>query len=112
METKNTQLPIIPQVKHYIETKIKLLKYEGIDRASSIIADVVTDIVVVLLSLITLIFFSVCLALFAAHLLSSYWEGFGCVTLLYLILVAGARVLKIKLQNILISVFIKKLFRK
>jgi len=111
METKNTHPPILDQVKQYIETKIKLIKYEGIDSASSIIAEVVTDIIMVILLLITFIFFSLTLALFAAHLLSSYWEGFGCVTLLYLLIAVMARVLKISIQNKLIGIFIKKVFK-
>jgi len=111
METKNTHPPILDQVKQYIETKIKLFKYEGIDSASSIIAEMVTDIIMVILLLITFIFFSLTLALFAAHLLSSYWEGFGCVTLLYLLIAVMARVLKISIQNKLIGIFIKKVFK-
>jgi len=112
METKNTQPPIFDQVKQYIETKIKLVKYEGIDSASSIIAEVITDIIMVILLLITFIFFSLTLALLAALLLSSYWEGFGCVTLLYLLIAVMARVLKISIQNKLIGIFIKKVFKK
>jgi len=112
METKKIQLPIIEQVKQYVETRIKLLKYESIDRASSIIAEVITDAIMIILLFVTFIFFSLTLALFAAHLLFSYWEGFGCVTLLYLIIVAVARVLNISIQNKLIGIFIKKIFKQ
>ena len=117
METINTPPPpppppILDQLRQYAETKIKLLKYEGIDKASSVIAEVITDIIVVILLLIAFLFFSITLALFAAHLLSSYWEGFGCVTLLYIIIVAAARILKISIQNVLIGIFIKKVFKK
>jgi hypothetical protein len=111
MEPTSTQIPIIEQVKQYLETKIKLLKYEGIDKASGIIAEVVTDLVVVVLSLLTFLFFSITLALFAAHLLNSAWEGFGCVTLLYLIILIAARTMKISLQNIFIRIFIRKVFK-
>jgi len=112
METTSTPLPIIDQVKQYLETKIKLLKFEGIDKASAIIAEVITDLVIVILLLITFIFFSITLALFAGYLLKSSWEGFGCVTLLYIIVVMLARLLKISLQNMFIRMFIEKIFRK
>jgi hypothetical protein len=112
METKTIQPSIIKQVQQYVETRVKLLKYEGIDRASSIIAEVITDVIMAVLLSVTFIFFSLTLALFAAHLLSSYWEGFGCVTLLYVIIVATARALKISIQNKLIGIFIKKVFKK
>lgn len=112
MEQTNTLLPIIEQVKQYLEIKIKLLKYEGIDKASAIIAEVITDAVIVVLALITFIFFSVTLALVAAHLLNSNWEGFGCVTLLYIIILIFARLMKISLQNMFIRMFIRKIFRR
>lgn len=112
MEPTNTANPIIEQVKEYLETKFKLLKYEGIDRSTGIIAEVITDIIIVVLSLLTFLFISVTMALFAAHLLQSYWEGFGCVALLYLIIVFSARILKVSIQNMLIGKFIKILFNK
>ena len=112
METTRTPPPIADQVKQYLETKFKLLKYEGIDKASGIIAEVITDAVIALLVLITFIFFSITLALFAAYLLHSAWQGFGCVTLLYGLITLAARLLQLRLQNLFIRKFIEKLFRK
>ena len=110
MEKTNTR-PIIEQIKQYLETKIKLLKYEGIDKASGIIADIVTDTVLVIIGLVAFIFLSVTLALFAGHLLKSYWMGFGCVTLLYVLILFSGHLLKVSLQNMFIRVFIKKIFK-
>lgn len=110
METTTTQ-PIIEQLKQYLETKIKLLKYEGIDKASAIIADIVTDIVLIIIGLVAFIFFSVTLALFAGYLLKSYWMGFGCVTLLYVLILFSGHLLKVSLQNMFIRIFIKKMFK-
>ncbi len=112
METTRTPTPIADQVTQYLETKFKLLKYEGIDKASAIVAEVITDVVIAFLVLITFIFFSITLALFAAYLLHSAWEGFGCVTLLYALIALSARLLQVRLQNIFIRRFIEKLFRK
>ena len=111
MEPSSNTTPIIDQVKQYLETKIKLLKYEGIDKASGIIADIVTDIVLAIIGLVAFIFFSVTLALLAGHLLGSYWLGFGCVTLFYLLLLFSGHLLKISLQNMFIRIFIKKMFK-
>lgn len=110
METTTTQ-PIIEQLKQYLETKIKLLKYEGIDKASGIIADIVTDIVLIIIGLVAFIFLSVTLALFAGYLLKSYWMGFGCVTLLYVLILFSGHLLKVSLQNMFIRIFIKKMFK-
>ena len=112
MEPTGTQSPIIEQVKSYLETKYKLLKYEGIDKASTIISEVITDLIIALLLLITFVFFCTMLAIFAAHLLHSTWEGFGCVTLLYLLIALSARLLQVRLQNIFMKRMIEKLFRK
>ncbi|MEO3406822.1 hypothetical protein AAFN85_23095 [Mucilaginibacter sp. CAU 1740] len=112
MEQTNTPPPIFDQIKLYLENKIKLLKYEGIDRATAIIAEVITDIIIVVLSLLAFLFISITMSLFAAHLLNSYWEGFGCIALLYVIVVFFARILKISIQNMLIGRFVKVLFKK
>lgn len=111
MEQANTPPPIIEQVKQYLETKIKLLKYEGIDKASGIIADLVTDIVLIIIALVGIIFLSVTLALLAGYLLKSYWLGFGCVTLLYVMILFSGHMLRVSLQNLFIRFFIKKIFK-
>jgi uncharacterized membrane protein YagU involved in acid resistance len=112
MEKNNAQPPIFDKVKEFIQTKVKLLKYEGIDKASSIIAEMIADMVVVTLLIITFVFFSVTLALSAAHLLASYWEGFGCVTLLYGIIAALAHLLKVPIRDKLIGLLIRKIFKQ
>ncbi|MEO3407587.1 hypothetical protein AAFN85_26955 [Mucilaginibacter sp. CAU 1740] len=110
METTTTQT-IIEQLKQCLETKIKLLKYEGIDKASGVIADIVTDIVLIIIGLVAFIFLSVTLALFAGYLLKSYWMGFGCVTSLYVLILFSGHLLKVSLQNMFIRIFIKKMFK-
>ena len=112
MEKNATPAPIIEQLKHYAENKIKLLKYEAIDQSSAVIAELATDLVMIVLAVIALLFFSVTLALFAGYLLSSYWEGFGCVTVLYAAILFTARLLKVSIQNKLVGIFIKKVFKK
>ena len=112
MEATNTQEPIVEQVKRYLETKIKLLKYQGVDKASDIIAEVITDLIMVILLLLTFLFFSVTLALFIGHLLHSAWEGFGCVTGLYIIIVLAAKTFKVSIQNMFIRIFIRKIFKR
>jgi hypothetical protein len=112
MEDNAPVNPILEQLKKYAENKIKLIKYEVIDQSSLIIAELATDLIVVVLALVTFLFFSVTLALFVGYLLSSYWEGFACVTLLYAAILFAARLLKVSIQNNLIGVFIKKVFKK
>ncbi|WPU95581.1 hypothetical protein SNE25_08600 [Mucilaginibacter sabulilitoris] len=57
MEPTSTSFLIIDQIKQYLEIKIRLLKYEGIDKASGIIAELITDLIVVVLVLLAFLFF-------------------------------------------------------
>lgn len=112
METTSTQKTIIEQSKQYLETKFRLLKYEGIDQASGIIAELITDLNLIVFLLLTFLLFTVTLALFAGQALHSAWQGFGTVTILYIILSLAAKLLKIRFQNIFIRIFIRKMFRQ
>jgi hypothetical protein len=88
------------------------VKYQGIDKATAIIAEVITDLIIVVLSILGFIFLIITLAFFAGHLLKSNWEGFGCVTLIYVIIGFSACLLKVGIQNILMGRFIKIVFKK
>lgn len=112
MEQNKVNTPIIEQIKEYIETRIRLIKYKVTDQATGIIASVVAYSIVAVLGLFILLFLSVTLALFLGSLIGSYWVGFGCVTLLYIILAVLVLVLKAKyIEAPLIGFFISKLFK-
>ena len=110
-EQKEKLPPIIDQLKEYAETRIKLAKYEAIDRSSSVVASVVVDIIIVLSAVLTFLFLSFTLAFYLSQLLGSYWAGFGCTALLYLLITVCLMLAKDKLQQPLINLFIKKLFK-
>jgi len=111
MEKTNTPETIIEEITSYLETKFTLLKYEGVHKASRIITEMVTDLIVIMLLLLTFLFVSITLGLFAAHLLHSGWKEFGCVALLYFIISLFAKTLKVSLQNIFIRISIRKAFK-
>ncbi len=112
MEQNKTNPPIIEQIKEYVETRIRLVKYKVIDQATGIIASVIAYAIVAVLGLLILLFFSVTLALFLGSLIGSYWAGFGCVTLIYIILAVLVLVLKAKyIETQLIGFFITKFFK-
>ncbi|MGI4804046.1 MAG: phage holin family protein [Janthinobacterium lividum] len=112
MEQNKTNPPIIEQIKEYVETRIRLIKYKAIDKATGVIASVIAYAIVAVLGLFVLIFFSITLALFLGSLIGSYWAGFGCVTLLYIILAALVLILKAKyIEAPLIGFFITKFFK-
>lgn len=112
MEQNKTNPPIIEQIKEYVETRIRLVKYKVIEQATGIIASVIVYAIVAVLGLLILLFFSVTLALFLGSLIGSYWAGFGCVTLLYIILAVLVLVLKAKyIEAPLVALFITKFFK-
>jgi ABC-type uncharacterized transport system fused permease/ATPase subunit len=108
---KETPPPIIDQLKEYAETRLKLAKLEAIDRSTSVLASMVTDVIVAISFILTFLFLSFAFAFYLANLLHSYAGGFGCVALLYLLIAIIIILAKAKLQQPLINLFIKKLFK-
>ena len=85
MENNKDEKPgLTDQLKQYIETRIKLARYQAIEKGTSFFANLMTEAFVMICIGITLFFATITLALFLGSVMHSYWEGFGCVTLLYL----------------------------
>jgi hypothetical protein len=105
------QSPIFDQLRQYAETRIKLAKYQAIETGTSIVANIIADVVMLCSILLAVLFISFTLAFLIAALLHSYWEGFGCVTLLYvivaLVLIYNRKVLEKPVMNALIKKLIK-----
>lgn len=104
------QPPILDQLKEYAETRIKLAKYKTIEKSTSIIAGVVTDIVIIASLLLTFLFASFTLALFLADVFHSYWKGFGSVALIYLIIAVVVMMAKNGFKKPIVNALIKKIF--
>ncbi len=103
--------PIIDQLKEYAETRFKLIKYEVIERSTSIIADIITDVIIIILGLLAFLFLSFTLALWLADVLHSYWQGFGCVTAFYALLAFIIAMAKRGFERPIINIMIRKLFK-
>jgi hypothetical protein len=114
MENVTPEQPkITDQLKDYVETRIKLARYQAIDKGTSLIAGVVVEVVVIICIVITLFFASITLALFLGHLLNSYWMGFGCVALLYLVVALIASAIKNKvIEPMIVNFLLKKIFKQ
>jgi hypothetical protein len=103
--------PIIDQLKEYGETRFKLLKYEVIERGTSIVADIITDVVIILALVLTFLFASFTLALFLADVLHSNWQGFGCVALLYMLIAIIIMSAKRSFERPIINAMVRKFFK-
>ena len=108
---KETARPIVDQLKDYAETRFKLLKYEVIERSTSVIADIIIDVVIIIALVLTFLFASFTLALFLADVFHSYWKGFGCVALIYLLIAVLIMVGKRAFERPIINAMVRKLFK-
>ena len=108
---KDPQQSIIDQIAEYAEIRFKLTKYKAIDSGTSIFASIITDAIVMLSMVLAFVFASFTLAFYLSQLLESYWEGFGCVTLLYLFIAIVIKVNKRKIEKPLVDAFVKKIFK-
>ena len=111
-EKETPPQPIIDQLREYAETRIKLAKYQAIEGGTSIAASLIADVVVVMSMVLAFIFASFTLAYYLSDVLDSFWEGFGCVALIYLIIAVVIKLNKERIEKPLANLFIQKIFKK
>jgi hypothetical protein len=109
---KDPQPPLIDQLKQYAEIRVKLAKYKAIDKGSSIVANLLVDVVVIISMVMAFVFISFTLAFYLSKLFASYWEGFGCVALLYVIIALAIRLNKKSFEKSIANILVQKAFKK
>ncbi|GAB2697561.1 hypothetical protein GCM10027037_22090 [Mucilaginibacter koreensis] len=114
-EQKDTQQtppqPILEQVREFAETQIKLAKYKAIEKGTSAAAGAMIGTVIAVFSLLLFLFLLFTLALYLGEVLGAYWKGFGCVSLLFLIIVLVCVFAKKSVEKPLVNLLIKKIFK-
>jgi uncharacterized membrane protein YcjF (UPF0283 family) len=111
-EQKIPQPGLTDQLKQYIETRIKLARYQAIDKGTSFVANMVTEVFVLICIAMTFFFATITLALFLGHVMNSYWMGFGSVAVLYLLLAMVVSSIKDKvIEPKIINFLLKKIFK-
>ena len=98
----------IDQLKEYAETRIKLAKYQAVDSSASIIAGIVAQLVVIISLLLVFVFASLTLAFFLSDILESFWQGFGCTALIYLIIAIILNAKKPGIEKTIANMLIEK----
>jgi len=112
MEAKNdTPPPLIDQLKDYAETRIKLAKYQAIEGGTTIAASLIADVVTVLSMVLAFVFASCTLAFYLGGVLGATWMGFGCVSVLYLIIALAIKYNKKSIEKPIVNGFIHKIFK-
>jgi hypothetical protein len=114
MENNKEEQPgLTDQLKEYLETRIKLARYQAIDKGTSFFANLITEVFVLLCSALTFFFATLTLAFLLGQLFGSLWLGFGCITLLYLFLAMIVSAMKDKhLEPRIINFLIKKILKE
>jgi hypothetical protein len=109
---KETPPPILEQLREYAETRIKLAKYQAIEGGTSFAASLISDCIIIFSSLLAFIFFSFTLAFLLGEAFGHYWAGFGCVTLLYVIIALALKYNRQRFEKPIVDAFIQKIFKK
>jgi len=114
MENTNEEQPgLSDQLKQYIETRIKLIRLQAVEKGTSFFAGLITEVFVLICIATTLMFFSITLALYLGELFNAYWIGFGCVALIYLFIALLVSAFKKKfVEPKIVNFLIKKIFRE
>ena len=110
-EQQQPQPSLIDQLKEYAETRIKLAKYQAVDSGTSIIASILSGIIIVICLLLLFVFASFTLAFYLADVLGSVWQGFGCIALFYLIVAIILNVKKVGIEQTIVNRLIEKFLK-
>ncbi|MCX2431834.1 MULTISPECIES: phage holin family protein [unclassified Pedobacter] len=104
---------IFDDAKGYLEARVEYTRLYLVEKVSKIFADLVTNTVVIVCFILAFLFGSVTLALFLSSVLNSYAGGFGCVSLIYILLAVVVYLTKDKyIEKAIINIAISKYFNK
>lgn len=104
---------IFSEARTYLDMRVEYMRLFLVKRASKILADLITSVVVVLFFVMAFLFATVTLALFLSDLFHSYTAGFGTVSIIYLLLAVIVFLAKDKfIEKAIVNITIKKYFSK
>ena len=108
---KETPPPIIDQLMDYAETRVKLAKYQAIEGGTSFTASVIADVVVIISMGMAFVFASITLGFYLGEVFKSDWEGFLCVSALYLFIAIMMKVFRKHIERPIINTLIQKILK-
>lgn len=104
---------IYHEAKAYLDTRMEYVRLSLVEKISKAVADVVTNVTVIICFVLAFLFGTVTLALFLSDVLGSFTRGFGCVALIYLALAIIVFLTKDKyIEKAIINLAIRKYFTK
>lgn len=113
MDDQNFSLKgIIQKTKEYIKNWKELSHLIVVERASSIIAGLILDILMVVLGIIAFLFLSISLAFYLAEITGNTALGFLITSGIYILILIIIAFLKPSIENKLINLSIRKFLKK
>lgn len=104
---------LVEDAKGFLDARVEYTRLYLVEKVSKAFADLVTSTAVIVCFILAFLFGSVTLALYLSNLLGSYAGGFGCVSLIYIILAIIVYLTKNKyIEKAIINVAIRKYFDK
>ena len=89
-----------------------LFKYKAIDSGSVLIANIIADVIFIISAILAFLFASFTLAFYLSEVLNSFWAGFGCVALLYLLIALVIKLNKRGIEKPIADALVRKMFKK
>lgn len=99
-------------VRTYLDTWLEFFKLKMLEKGSKIIADLVTNTVVLVCMLMAFLASAVTLAFYFSHLLDSYAKGFGCATIFFTLLAILILKKKSNVEKFIAGLTIRRYFEK
>ncbi len=104
---------LLSDAKEYVDDKIAYTQLYLVEKISKTVADAITSLAVIICFLMAFLFASVTLALFLSDVLGSFTRGFGCVSLIYLVIAILVYLTKDKyIEKGITNFAIRKYFNK
>ncbi len=99
-------------VKDYLRIRMELLKLLALEKAFKLMADLVTNTLVLLSLLMAFLASAITLAFYLSYLLNSYTKGFGCATIFFTLVACLILWKKSVVEKLIAGIAIKRYFEK
>ncbi|MNK66537.1 hypothetical protein D3C87_858560 [compost metagenome] len=104
---------LVDDAKGFLEARVEYTRLYLLEKISKVFADLVTSATVIVCFVLAFLFGSVTLGLYLGEVLNSYAGGFGCVSLLYILIAVIVYFTKDKyIEKAIINIAIRKYFDK
>jgi len=104
---------LVDDAKGFLEARVEYTRLYLLEKISKVFADLVTSTTVIVCFVLAFLFGSVTLGLYLGEVLNSYAGGFGCVSLLYILIAVIVYFTKDKyIEKAIINIAIRKYFDK